>query len=249
MRQHSRLPFVATGLALLVSLGATAAGAEQAGLVQRLVGELGITEAQATGGAKAVFGLAKETLSTDEMGQLTAAVPEVATLLGGDVSAGSAVAAATAVGSAAGVIPAAGGAATGGASEALAAVTGAAAALSEPAASAEPGPAAEPLTAGQAADSALPATTGTTASTAAAALTGAAEGGLSLGAVAGMAGAAGADLGSLGALAGLTDSFTALGMDSSMVQRFVPVVLDYLGGKDAGTAALLKKGLGLATAM
>jgi hypothetical protein len=55
---------------------------------------------------------------------------------------------------------------------------------------------------------------------------------------------AGVDLSSLSQLTGLTSQFEKLGLDAGMVQKFVPVVLDYFS-KSPGTASLLQKGLGL----
>ena len=50
------------------------------------------------------------------------------------------------------------------------------------------------------------------------------------------------DLRKLSSLTGLTSAFGDLGMDSGMLQKFVPIALKQLGGDNAG---LLKKGLGL----
>jgi len=61
-------------------------------------------------------------------------------------------------------------------------------------------------------------------------------------AVTALAGSAGGDLGKL---AGLAQSFGDLGMNADMVKKFVPVVVDYVGGKSGGAASLLKKGLGI----
>jgi hypothetical protein len=47
-------------------------------------------------------------------------------------------------------------------------------------------------------------------------------------------------------LASLADSFSDLGLDSDMIGKFVPVILEYVGGKGGDSkAALLKKALGL----
>ena len=47
-------------------------------------------------------------------------------------------------------------------------------------------------------------------------------------------------------LASLADPFSDLGLDSDMIGKFVPVILEYVGGKGGDSkAALLKKALGL----
>jgi len=50
----------------------------------------------------------------------------------------------------------------------------------------------------------------------------------SLGGLGGMASALGGD--SLGGIAGLASSFTGLGMDAGMVQKFIPMILEYVKG-------------------
>lgn len=53
----------------------------------------------------------------------------------------------------------------------------------------------------------------------------------------------GGDTGKLGSLAGLAGSFDKLGMDSSMISKFTPVVLDYVQSKGGDSVAGLLKGL------
>jgi hypothetical protein len=49
---------------------------------------------------------------------------------------------------------------------------------------------------------------------------------------------------SLGSLANLAGSFQSLGMDSSMINQFVPVVLKYVQGQGgAGAMSLLQNAL------
>ena len=55
------------------------AGAD--GLVDMLTGKLGVSAEQATGGAGAMFGLAKDQLSADDFGKVADAVPEMDSLL------------------------------------------------------------------------------------------------------------------------------------------------------------------------
>ena len=232
MRQLLRFVSVAAAVVAVAALGGSPADAQSTGLVKTLVSQLGITEAQAAGGAKAVFALAKDNLSVEDMGKLAAAVPEVSSLLGtGTAAAAAGTAAAT--GTAAGTAPAAAAPATSSStSTATAALAAAVSAATAPA----PAPAPQPA-------AAAPAAAAPSAAPAAAAAPSTTES--ALGAVAGLAGAAGGDLGSVGKLAGLTQSFSNLGMDSSMVQKFVPVVMQYVGGQGGGAADILKKGLGL----
>jgi Protein of unknown function VcgC/VcgE (DUF2780) len=51
------------------------------GLVKSLTSKLGVTEAQASGGAAAVLGLAKHRMGDSDFGKLTASHPEVGSLL------------------------------------------------------------------------------------------------------------------------------------------------------------------------
>ncbi|MCF8119783.1 MAG: DUF2780 domain-containing protein [Deltaproteobacteria bacterium] len=49
--------------------------------------------------------------------------------------------------------------------------------------------------------------------------------------------------GKLGSMAGLADSFKSLGMDSGMVSKFAPVVMEYVQSKGGDSVAGLLKGL------
>jgi len=65
----------------------------------------------------------------------------------------------------------------------------------------------------------------------------AASGGGLMGAIGGMMSSLGGGSGSLGALASLAGGFDKLGMDSGMIGKFVPVVLDFVreqGGDGVG---------------
>jgi Protein of unknown function VcgC/VcgE (DUF2780) len=79
---HKHMTIVLTvfsaGLALLLS---APTGAHAAGLVDLLTQQLGVTEAQATGGAGAIFTMAKSKLSPQDFGQVAKAVPNMADLL------------------------------------------------------------------------------------------------------------------------------------------------------------------------
>lgn len=154
--------------------------AQDLDLISSLVTDLGVTEAQAIGGTKALVEAAKTGLSTDEFSQLEA-LPALAGVLGGSATG-------TATGSDVGSL----------------------------------------------ADSALGAVTGGDSSAD------------SLGGLASAAGVdmAGLDLSQLSEIAGLASSFSELGLSADMAQKFLPVVLENLGGGSAG-ASLLTKGLGL----
>lgn len=52
-----------------------------------------------------------------------------------------------------------------------------------------------------------------------------------LGALGGLASGFGGKAGGLGALAGLAGGFSKLGMDGSMISKFVPVILSFVKGK------------------
>ena len=56
-------------------------GSADMGLVNLLTSNLGVTEQQASGGAGAIFGLAKERMSNDEFSQIKEAVPGVDSLI------------------------------------------------------------------------------------------------------------------------------------------------------------------------
>jgi hypothetical protein len=60
-----------------------AAAGDSSGLVKSLTSKLGVTEAQAKGGAAAVLGLAKHRMGDADFGKLSAAHPEVGALLKG----------------------------------------------------------------------------------------------------------------------------------------------------------------------
>jgi len=53
----------------------------------------------------------------------------------------------------------------------------------------------------------------------------------------------GGSAGKLGSLAGLGDAFSQLGMDSSMISEFAPVVMEYVQSKGGDSVAGLLKGL------
>ena len=183
--------------------------AEDPGLVQTLVGALGVTETQAAGGAAAILGLAKGNLGADDYLSLVQAVPEVGDLLGGGSTISTAATAATAVSAA---LDQAG--------------------AEEPEEGAEGEGAAETsLTSDKSSDEASSASAAS-ALTAAASALGDSEGGSQLSTAAG--------------LAGLAGSFSDLGLDADMVQKFVPVILQYVGGRGGdSTSALLKTALGV----
>jgi hypothetical protein len=56
---------------------------EESGLVKSLTSQLGVTEAQAKGGAAAVLGLAKHRMGDADFGKLSASHPEIGALLKG----------------------------------------------------------------------------------------------------------------------------------------------------------------------
>jgi hypothetical protein len=62
--------------------GSAMTGAAGGSLTDKLVADLGVTPAQASGGAGAIFGAAKSTMSPGEFGQVADAVPEMDSLLG-----------------------------------------------------------------------------------------------------------------------------------------------------------------------
>ncbi len=67
----------------LVALGlaAFASAADEASLVQTLASQLGVTDAQAAGGAGAILNYAKGALPTNEYAKVESAVPEAAELI------------------------------------------------------------------------------------------------------------------------------------------------------------------------
>lgn len=83
--------------------GATApAVAPSNSLTSVLMQRLGVTEPQATGGAGAVFGLAKSEMSADDFGKVAAGVPNMDSLLAAAPASGAAGGLAGGLGSAAG---------------------------------------------------------------------------------------------------------------------------------------------------
>src|SRR2546430_16338330 len=73
-----------TGVAITVvfiGFGFSTAYAAASELVGALTQQLGVTEQQATGGAGAIFGLAKSKLSPDNFGQVASVVPGMEGLL------------------------------------------------------------------------------------------------------------------------------------------------------------------------
>lgn len=69
-------------LALVLLAAATPANAQVDALVGALTSQLGVTGAQATGGAGAMFALAEERMAPSEFSQVSSAVPGVDQLLG-----------------------------------------------------------------------------------------------------------------------------------------------------------------------
>jgi hypothetical protein len=181
-----------SALVAVAALVATAnTGSAQAqDLVGMLVSQLGVTSEQATGGAGAIFNLAKERLAPDQFSQIAGAVPGIDSMMDAAPTAAAASVAGGATGGVADVskmTTAAGksGEATGG----MGSMTGMASKAMGGAPSATEG--------------------------------------------------AGAPMGNLGSLAG---SFEQLGMSPDMVQKFVPVVLDYVNSEGGATAMKLLQG-------
>jgi hypothetical protein len=71
----------------------------------------------------------------------------------------------------------------------------------------------------------------------------AAAGGGLMGAVGGLMSKMGGGAGDLGALANLAGGFDKLGMDSDMIGKFVPVVLDFARNQGGDTVGNLLKGV------
>lgn len=69
----------------------------------------------------------------------------------------------------------------------------------------------------------------------------AAGGGGLMGAVGGVMSSFGGGSGGLGALASLADGFDKLGLDSGMIGKFVPIVLDFVRNQGGDSAAHLLK--------
>jgi hypothetical protein len=68
-------------LAASVALASQETATEESGLVKNLTSKLGVTEAQAKGGAAAVLGLAKHRMGDFEFSKLTEAHSEIGSLL------------------------------------------------------------------------------------------------------------------------------------------------------------------------
>ncbi len=68
-------------LAFILALPGGAILAEEADLVSQLVKQVGVTEKQATGGAGALFNMAKNALSEEDFGKVADAVPSMDKLL------------------------------------------------------------------------------------------------------------------------------------------------------------------------
>jgi len=64
-----------------IGLAAFASAADEASLVQTLASQLGVTDAQAAGGAGAILNYAKGALPTNEYAKVESAVPETAELV------------------------------------------------------------------------------------------------------------------------------------------------------------------------
>ncbi len=220
--------YLLIGLALA---GTSSLGAQDSGMIAGLVSELGITETQATGGLQAILGAAQGNLSGEDYASLIGGAPalqsaaeamiadEVTDALEGEVEVEAESETESVVEAAMdGVTETA----TDLSAEAATAVVTGALTDSEDSGSS--------LTddlenmADNAGDEVVADLTDTAVSAA--------------------GDAVGLDMSSLGQLAGLTSQFESLDMDSEMVQKFVPVVLQYLG-QDSDTTNLLVKGLGL----
>lgn len=84
------------GIALLYAFMLPAAApAEDEGLISTLTKSLGVTETQATGGTRAIFQVAKQSLSSEDYGKVAAALPIVKQLLDKEDSASAGSAGAT----------------------------------------------------------------------------------------------------------------------------------------------------------
>ena len=81
MKIHYRTRLTLMFTLVFLGLGPLMSSAQDSSLVNLLVQKLGITEAQAQGGAGALFNMAKEKLSPQEFGQVADTVPEMDALL------------------------------------------------------------------------------------------------------------------------------------------------------------------------
>jgi hypothetical protein len=158
MKHQRMLQIVAAITVVFIGFGFSTAYAAASELVGALTQKLGVTEQQATGGAGAIFGLAKSKLSPDQFGQVASVVPGMDGLLQ-------------------------------------------------------------------------------------AAPTGGATGGMADAATSAASSMMGKSGESLGGLASLAGPFAQLGMSSDMVGKFVPVVLDYVGGKGGSSIQGLLAGV------
>jgi hypothetical protein len=159
-----------SALVAVAALVATAnTGSAQAqDLVGMLVSQLGVTSEQATGGAGAIFNLAKERLAPDQFSQVADAVPGIDSMMGAAPTAAAASAA---------------GGATGGVADVSKMTT-----------------------------------------------------------AAGKSGEATGGMGSMTGMASKAMGGAPLGMSPDMVQKFVPVVLDYVNSEGGATAMKLLQG-------
>ena len=81
MKKQNRKMALMVVLVISASLIPFSSSAQGSSLVNLLMQKLGVTEAQAQGGAGALFSLAKQSLSPQEFGQVAESVPEMDTLL------------------------------------------------------------------------------------------------------------------------------------------------------------------------
>jgi len=88
---------------------AATATAPSGGLTQVLMQRLGVSESQATGGAGAIFGLAKSNMAADDFSKVAAGVPDIDSILSAAPATGAAGGLTGGLGSVAGSVGAAGG--------------------------------------------------------------------------------------------------------------------------------------------
>lgn len=81
MQLQRMLLIVVAMTVVCLGCGVSTADATASELVGALTQQLGVTEQQATGGAGAIFGLAKSQLSPDHFGQVASVVPGMEGLL------------------------------------------------------------------------------------------------------------------------------------------------------------------------
>ena len=158
MKPQRRLLSAVAITGVLIGLGFSTAFAAASELAGVLTQQLGVTEPQATGGAGAIFALAKSKLSPDNFGKVAAVVPGMDGML-------------------------------------------------------QAAPASE------------------------------ATGGMAGTATSAASSMMGKSSDSLGGLASLAGPFSKLGMSSDMIGKFVPVVLDYVGGKGGSSVQSLLAGV------